>query len=57
MNVQENGHKDLTDPQLERQVETLFSLVDSYMNIIYKTIKDLMPKTIMHLLINSVSFF
>uniref|UniRef100_A0A3P9IWV5 Uncharacterized protein n=1 Tax=Oryzias latipes TaxID=8090 RepID=A0A3P9IWV5_ORYLA len=53
----ENGHKDLTDPQLERQVETLFSLVDSYMNIIYKTIKDLMPKTIMHLLINSVKEF
>ncbi|XP_078801777.1 dynamin 3a isoform X4 [Oryzias latipes] len=56
-NVAENGHKDLTDPQLERQVETLFSLVDSYMNIIYKTIKDLMPKTIMHLLINSVKEF
>uniref|UniRef100_A0A3P9IX69 GED domain-containing protein n=1 Tax=Oryzias latipes TaxID=8090 RepID=A0A3P9IX69_ORYLA len=45
------------NPQLERQVETLFSLVDSYMNIIYKTIKDLMPKTIMHLLINSVKEF
>ncbi|KAK2835812.1 hypothetical protein Q5P01_016296 [Channa striata] len=47
----------LTDPQLERQVETIRSLVDSYMNIIYKTIRDLMPKTIMHLMINSVKEF
>ncbi|XP_070687858.1 dynamin 3a isoform X2 [Pempheris klunzingeri] len=46
-----------TDPQLERQVETIRNLVDSYMSIIYKTIKDLMPKTIMHLMINSVKEF
>uniref|UniRef100_A0A671V322 Interferon-induced GTP-binding protein Mx n=1 Tax=Sparus aurata TaxID=8175 RepID=A0A671V322_SPAAU len=38
--------ENFTDPQLERQVETIRSLVDSYMSIIYKTIKDLMPKTI-----------
>lgn len=36
-------------------METIRSLVDSYMSIIYKTMKDLMPKTIMHLMINSVS--
>ncbi|XP_047442426.1 dynamin 3a isoform X2 [Mugil cephalus] len=47
----------LTDPQLERQVETIRNLVDSYMSIIYKTIRDLMPKTIMHLMINSVKEF
>ncbi|XP_034561054.1 dynamin 3a isoform X2 [Notolabrus celidotus] len=47
----------LSDPQLERQVETIRSLVESYMSIIYKTIKDLMPKTIMHLMINSVKEF
>ncbi|XP_051231951.1 dynamin 3a isoform X1 [Dicentrarchus labrax] len=53
-----NGSPDnFTDPQLERQVETIRNLVDSYMNIIYKTIKDLMPKTIMHLMINSVKEF
>ncbi|KAM8745078.1 dynamin 3a isoform 4-T5 [Acanthopagrus schlegelii] len=58
--VDEQGNgapENFTDPQLERQVETIRSLVDSYMSIIYKTIKDLMPKTIMHLMINSVKEF
>ncbi|KAM6921756.1 dynamin 3a isoform 2-T2 [Xenentodon cancila] len=55
--VTENGPENFTDPQLERQVETIRSLVDSYMSIIYKTIRDLMPKTIMHLMINSVKEF
>ncbi|GAB6023415.1 hypothetical protein CHUAL_008201 [Chamberlinius hualienensis] len=41
------------DPQLERQVETIRNLVDSYMKIITKTIRDLVPKTIMHLMINN----
>ncbi|KAL0164118.1 hypothetical protein M9458_039871, partial [Cirrhinus mrigala] len=41
------------DPQLERQVETIRNLVDSYMSIVYKSIRDLMPKTIMHLVINN----
>uniref|UniRef100_A0A665VXD9 Interferon-induced GTP-binding protein Mx n=1 Tax=Echeneis naucrates TaxID=173247 RepID=A0A665VXD9_ECHNA len=49
--------ENFTDPQLERQVETIRSLVDSYMSIIHKTIRDLMPKTIMHLMINSVKEF
>lgn len=43
------------DPQLERQVETIRNLVDSYIGIVNKSIRDLMPKTIMHLMINSVS--
>lgn len=43
------------DPQLERQVETIRNLVDSYIGIINKTIRDLVPKTIMHLMINNVS--
>lgn len=43
------------DPQLERQVETIRNLVDSYMAIVNKTVRDLMPKTIMHLMINNVS--
>ena len=42
------------DPQLERQVETIRNLVDSYMAIVNKTVRDLMPKTIMHLMINNV---
>ncbi|XP_072925386.1 dynamin-2 isoform X9 [Hemitrygon akajei] len=41
------------DPQLERQVETIRNLVDSYMGIVNKSIRDLMPKTIMHLMINN----
>lgn len=56
--VEEPGDEDtetFSDPQLERQVQTIRNLVDSYMNTIYKTIKDLMPKTVMHLMINSVS--
>uniref|UniRef100_A0A8B9HL28 dynamin GTPase n=1 Tax=Astyanax mexicanus TaxID=7994 RepID=A0A8B9HL28_ASTMX len=45
------------DPQLERQVETIRNLVDSYMGIVYKSIRDLMPKTIMHIMINNVKEF
>ncbi|KAM6168677.1 dynamin-2 isoform 1-T1 [Erethizon dorsatum] len=45
------------DPQLERQVETIRNLVDSYVAIINKSIRDLMPKTIMHLMINSTKAF
>lgn len=42
------------DPQLERQVETIRNLVDSYIRIIHKTTRDLVPKIIMHLMINDV---
>ncbi|KAJ0057171.1 hypothetical protein NL108_002108, partial [Boleophthalmus pectinirostris] len=49
------GHS--MDPQLERQVETIRNLVDSYMAIVNKTVRDLMPKTIMHLMINSTKEF
>merc|ERR1719411_751526 len=45
------------DPQLERQVETIRNLVDSYMKIVTKTTKDLVPKTIMYLMINDVKQF
>uniref|UniRef100_A0A8C1BW57 dynamin GTPase n=1 Tax=Cyprinus carpio carpio TaxID=630221 RepID=A0A8C1BW57_CYPCA len=45
------------DPQLERQVETIRNLVDSYIGIVNKSIRDLMPKTIMHLMINSAKEF
>uniref|UniRef100_A0A8C5CEB7 Interferon-induced GTP-binding protein Mx n=1 Tax=Gadus morhua TaxID=8049 RepID=A0A8C5CEB7_GADMO len=51
----ENGSDNFmhSDPQLERQVETIRNLVDSYMAIVNKTVRDLMPKTIMHLMINN----
>ncbi|XP_026462218.1 dynamin [Ctenocephalides felis] len=45
------------DPQLERQVETIRSLVDSYMRIVTKTTRDLVPKTIMMLIINNSKDF
>ncbi|XP_067108802.1 dynamin-3 [Osmerus mordax] len=45
------------DPQLERKVETIRNLVDSYMAIVNKCIRDLMPKTIMHLMIINVKDF
>uniref|UniRef100_A0AAR2K2A1 dynamin GTPase n=1 Tax=Pygocentrus nattereri TaxID=42514 RepID=A0AAR2K2A1_PYGNA len=51
-----DGFMHSMDPQLERQVETIRNLVDSYMGIVNKTIRDLMPKTIMHLMINNVKF-
>uniref|UniRef100_A0A8C3M4S9 dynamin GTPase n=1 Tax=Chrysolophus pictus TaxID=9089 RepID=A0A8C3M4S9_CHRPC len=57
---QENGSDSFMhsmDPQLERQVETIRNLVDSYMAIVNKTIRDLMPKTIMHLMINNTKDF
>ncbi|XP_066994182.1 dynamin isoform X2 [Anabrus simplex] len=45
------------DPQLERQVETIRNLVDSYMKIVTKTTRDLVPKTIMMLIINNAKDF
>ncbi|CAG9765363.1 unnamed protein product [Ceutorhynchus assimilis] len=45
------------DPQLERQVETIRNLVDSYMRIVTKTTRDLIPKTIMHMIINDCKDF
>lgn len=45
------------DPQLERQVETIRNLVDSYMKIVTKTTRDLVPKTIMLLIINNAKDF
>uniref|UniRef100_A0A8U8CAL9 dynamin GTPase n=1 Tax=Geospiza parvula TaxID=87175 RepID=A0A8U8CAL9_GEOPR len=56
--VDENGENTFSmDPQLERQVETIRNLVDSYVGIINKSIRDLMPKTIMHLMINNTKDF
>lgn len=45
------------DPQLERQVETIRNLVDSYMKIVTKTFRDLVPKCIMGLMINNTKDF
>lgn len=53
--TEENGSDSFMhsmDPQLEWQVEAI--QVDSYMDIINKTLQNLMPKTILHLKINNV---
>lgn len=56
---QESSKDDLgsMDPQLERQVETIRNLVDSYTKIVNKTQRDLVPKTLMHLVVNFVKEF
>ncbi len=40
------------DPQLERQVETIRALVESYTSIVSKTVRDTVPKTIMYMMVN-----
>ncbi|XP_044729095.1 dynamin isoform X5 [Chrysoperla carnea] len=53
----ESGLQSSMDPQLERQVETIRNLVDSYMRIVTKTTRDLVPKCIMMIIINNVKDF
>jgi uncharacterized membrane protein YgaE (UPF0421/DUF939 family) len=45
------------DPQLERQVETIRNLVDSYMKIVTTSCKDQVPKIIMFLMVNDAKAF
>ncbi|KAL5012567.1 hypothetical protein ScPMuIL_011118 [Solemya velum] len=54
-----SGKDDLgsMDPQLERQVETIRNLVDSYMKIVNKSQRDHTPKTIMYMIVNNVKDF
>lgn len=52
-----SGQMTSLDPVLERQVETIRNLVDSYMKIVSKTFRDLVPKLVMHLMINSTKNF
>lgn len=58
-NGDDSGNEGSTsmDPQLERQVETIRNLVDSYMKIVTKTTRDLVPKIIMSLMINNTKEF
>jgi hypothetical protein len=55
MLVFQQGEIGTLDPQMERQVETIRNLVDSYIKIVSKTIRDLVPKTIMYMICNNVS--
>lgn len=42
---------------MERQVETIRNLVDSYMKIVTKTVRDLVPKAIMMIIVNNAKDF
>ena len=42
------------DPTLERQVETIRNLVDSYIHIVIRTVKDQVPKAVMFMMVNKV---
>ena len=42
------------DPTLERQVETIRNLVDSYIHIVIRNVKDQVPKAIMFMMVNMV---
>uniref|UniRef100_A0A8D3DIN7 Interferon-induced GTP-binding protein Mx n=1 Tax=Scophthalmus maximus TaxID=52904 RepID=A0A8D3DIN7_SCOMX len=59
--VEESGGGDgqihSLDPQLERQVEIVRNLVDSYLSIIHRTVRDLIPKTLMLLMVNNTKEF
>ncbi|XP_071948137.1 dynamin-1-like isoform X2 [Antedon mediterranea] len=48
---------DSNDPVLERQVETIRNLVDSYTAIVSKQVRDIVPKTIMCLMIKDTKEF
>ncbi|VDL89475.1 unnamed protein product [Schistocephalus solidus] len=54
-NDEEEDKEQNTDPALERQVETIRNLVTSYMKIVNKTQRDLVPKITIHLLVNEVA--
>jgi len=49
--------EDSKDPQLERQVETIRNLVDSYISIVIKNLKDQVPKMIMYHMLNATRSF
>ncbi|TPP63128.1 Dynamin-1 [Fasciola gigantica] len=53
----DNVSLDSADPQLERQVEIIRNLVESYMKIVHKTQRDLVPKLLMHMLVNEIKNF
>lgn len=60
MKLQDSGEQQREsslDPQLERQVETIRNLVDSYMRIVTKTTRDMVPKAIMYLIVNNTKDF
>ncbi|KAI3386886.1 hypothetical protein SNEBB_004530 [Seison nebaliae] len=52
-----NADEVSVSPNLERQIETIRTLVDSYKKIVNRTTKDLVPKAIMHSIIQKLKNF
>ena len=46
----------MKNPGMDRQTETIMTMVESYLKIVGKTIRDLVPKYIMLLVVLDVSF-
>uniref|UniRef100_A0A1I8FS23 dynamin GTPase n=1 Tax=Macrostomum lignano TaxID=282301 RepID=A0A1I8FS23_9PLAT len=58
--LSERGAAPQTDEhgsQMERQVETIRNLVESYMKIVDKTQRDIVPKTVIHIVVNELKDF
>ncbi|CAH1990886.1 unnamed protein product [Acanthoscelides obtectus] len=53
----ETMEKDNMDPQLKRQVEIIRNLVESYMKIVTKSIKDMVPKMITYMILSNTKRF
>ncbi|XP_065647797.1 dynamin-1 isoform X2 [Hydra vulgaris] len=55
--IVDKGELGSMDPLMERQVETIRNLVESYMKIISKNIQDVIPKACMFLVVNAAKMF
>ncbi|XP_002164260.2 dynamin-1 isoform X1 [Hydra vulgaris] len=55
--IVDKGELGSMDPLMERQVETIRNLVESYMKIITKNIQDVIPKACMFLVVNAAKMF
>ena len=52
-----SSHEVSHDPQMKRQVDMIQNIVKSYMKIVKKTCLDMVPKTIMLIIINNIKSF
>ena len=55
VNIQNYLFKSMLDPDMDKQIEVIKMMVESYLKIVGKTIRDITPKYIMLLLVLHVS--
>ena len=55
VNIQNYLFKSMLDPDMDKQIEVIKMMVESYLKIVGKTIRDITPKYIMLLLVIHVS--